>query len=470
MYDYDVVSIGGGPGGSASAMRCADRGFKVAIVEERRKNGAGGTCVNRGCIPTKALMASANLYASIKNAKAFGINVDASAVRPDFKAINRRKNGVVNNLSFGLEAMLWKKNRGIDVIKGRAKLVDPHSIEVDDGREVRRITARNIVIATGSEPLEIPAFHMDHDKIIGSNEIMDLSRPLPESMVVVGSGAIGLEYSHIFNIYGVDITIVEMMDNLVPALHEKQITDMVQKSLEKRGIKVITGCGIESVNIADDGLVHSKLQNGQELISQQVLVAIGRKLNTENIGLEDLGIKTDSRGFILTDEKMRTNIENIFAAGDITYGTQLSDKAQRQGIVIAETIAGNECSINYDAIPSTVFMEPEIGMVGLTESDAAQKHIETISGALKFASNEKAIAIGKTEGMIKVVARKSDHVIIGAQIFGPEACDLIAELTLAVQNGLTLEQLSDTMHPHPTLTEIILEVCKNALGLSFDKF
>lgn len=469
MYDYDVVCIGGGPGGSASAMRSADRGKKVAIIEQRTRNGSGGTCVNRGCIPTKALMASANLYASIKEAETYGIHVDPSAITVDFKAVNKRRMSVINSLSFGLETMLWKKSRGIDVIKGRARLVDPHTIEVTTSKGVRTVTAENIVVAVGSEPAEIAAFHVDHERIITSNEIMDLSRPLPKSIVIIGSGAIGLEYGHMYHIYGVEVTVVEMMPDLVPALHDTEITDAIRASLEKRGIRVICGSGVASVDVQPDGSVKSTLTDGQELFSEEVLVAIGRKLNTMDMGLEEVGVEMKPNGLIVTDEKMRTTVPNIFAAGDVTEGTQLSDKAQRQGLVIAETIAGNDYWINYDAIPATMFMEPQIAMVGLTVADARERGIEVISGSLPFSSNEKAIAIGKTEGVMKVVARKEDHVIIGAQIFGAEACDLIAEFTVAVENGLTLEQVSNSMHPHPTLTEMILEVCKRALGLSFDK-
>ena len=469
MYDYDVVCIGGGPGGSACAMRSADRGKKVAVIEARTRNGSGGTCVNRGCIPTKALMASTNLYASIKEAKAYGINVDMSAVTVDFKAINKRRMSVINGLGFGLEAMLWKKSRGIDVIKGRGRLLDAHTIEVDNGKEKKIVTAEYINIAVGSEPAEIPAFNVDHKKIITSNEIMDFSREMPKELVIIGSGAIGLEYAHIYNTFDVKVTIVEMMPDLVPMLHEKEITDAVRTSLEKRGIVVKTGSGIASVEVQADGRVKSTLANGEEIFSDEVLVAIGRTLNTRDMGLEEVGVKMEKNGQIVTDEHMRTSVPNIFAAGDITVGTQLSDKAQRQGLVIAETIAGNDYYINYDVIPVTTFLEPEIAWVGFTQADAEAKGIKTISGSLGFASNEKMIAIGKTEGVIKVVAREDDHVIIGCQIFGHEACDLIAEMTVAVENKMTLEQVYNTMHPHPTVTEIILEVCKRAVGLSFDK-
>lgn len=358
MYDYDIVCIGGGPGGSACAMRSADRGKKVAIIEARLKNGSGGTCVNRGCIPTKALMASTNLYASLKEAKAYGINIDMSAVTVDFKAIDKRRKGVINNLSFGLETLLWKKSRGIDVIKGRARLVDAHTIEVDNGKEKKIVTAEYINIAVGSEPAEIPAFHVDHQKVITSNEIMDFSRPMPKSIVIIGSGAIGLEYAHIYNTFDIPVTIVEMMPNLVPALHEPEITDAVRKSLEKRGIVVKTGSGIANVEVQPDGSVKSTLANGEELISDEVLCAIGRTLNTRDMGLEEVGVKMEKNGQIITDEHMRTSVPNIFAAGDVTTGTQLSDKAQRQGLVIAETIAGNDYYINYDVSPSPPSSNP----------------------------------------------------------------------------------------------------------------
>jgi len=469
MYDYDLVCIGGGPGGSAAAMRAADRGKKVAVVEARAKNGSGGTCVNRGCIPTKALLASANLYASIKEAEQYGIHVDMSAVTVDFNAINKRRLGVINALGFGLETLLWKKARGIDVHKGHATLLDAHTIEIDNGKKKKTITAEYINIAVGSEPLEPASFHIDHDKIITSNEIMDFSRPLPKSIVIIGTGAIGLEYGRMYSVYGVDVTIVEMMPHVVPALHDTELTDAIEASLKKNGIKVYTGSGIASVDVQEDGSVLSTLQNGETLVSDCVLVAIGRKLNTFGMGLEEVGVEMKPNGQIPVDEHCRTNIENIFAAGDITPGTQLSDKAQRQALVIAETICGNDYWINYDAIPATMFYEPEIAMVGYTVSDAEEKGIKVISGSMPFSSNEKMIAIGKTEGIMKVVAREEDHVIIGAQIFGHEACDLIAEFTVAVENGMTLEQVFNTMHPHPTVTEMILEVCKKAVNLQFDR-
>lgn len=465
MYDYDVISIGGGPGGCASAIRSADMGKKVALVEYRIKNGIGGTCVNRGCIPTKALMQSANSYDELKKFKAYGINVGGASL--DLNVINRRKNAVINNLSFGLESFIIKP-RGIDLFKGMARFVDAHTVEVTIGEEKKVITGENIVIAVGSEPAYIPAFHIDGVKILTSNEIMDV-HSLPESLLIVGAGAIGLEYGYMLDVFGVKVTIVEMMPDVIPALHEPLITNAVHKALVDRGIDVKTGAGISSIEVREDGNVVSTLSNGEKVVTEKVLVAIGRTLNTKDIGIENLGLEFEANGLIKTDGHMRTSIPNVYAVGDITVGPQLSDKAQRQGLVAAQNIAGVETGMNYEVVPSTVFMEPQIAMVGITESEAAEAGFETLVGVMPFSANEKAVAMQKITGMIKILARADDHRILGAQIFGHEACDLVAEIALAMEKQLTLDDIANCVHAHPTLTEIVHEVCKKALGVAFHR-
>jgi dihydrolipoamide dehydrogenase len=258
-----------------------------------------------------------------------------------------------------------------------------------------------------------------------------------------------------------------MMPNVVPTLHEPVITDAVRVALEKQGITVMTGVGIESIKVQEDGSVLSTLSNGDKLTSEKVLVAIGRMLNTNNLELENAGVECDKKGVIITDKHMRTNVSNIFAAGDVTTGPQLAHKAQRQGLVAAETIAGHEACMNYNVIPSTIFIEPQISIVGVTQTEAEKAGITTVCGTLPYSANEKAVALQKTEGIIKVVARADDHRIIGVQIFGHEAGNLISELCVVVEHEHTLEDVVNTEHPHPTITELVMEVCKDALGLAF---
>lgn len=464
MYDYDVLSIGAGTGGCASSMRSADLGKKVGLIEER-KNGTGGTCVNRGCIPTKAMLRSAQIYTEAKEASNYGVNV--SDVSLDMKTVHQKKQQAVMGLKFGLDNMLLKP-RGIDRIQGRAKIIDGHTVEVTNGKDVKQITAENIVIATGSEPAKIPAFHIDGKKIITSDEALNL-KEIPNEMIIVGGGAIGLEFTSLFSTFGSKVTVVEMMPHLIPAMHEKEITDEVEKYIKGTGVTIKCGVGIREINVNEDGRVACILENDEVIEADMALVAIGRKLNTKDMGIEEAGIELTERGQIKINEEMRTSVPSIFAVGDITQGPQLSHKAQKQALVAAEIIAGNESKMNYDVIPSAIFMNPEVAMVGMTQEDAKEAGIDTIAGKMNFTSNEKALAMQKTTGAIKVVARKDDHKIIGGQIFGEEASILIEEIATAMENELTLENVADSIHAHPTLSEIVMETCKKALGRAFHK-
>ena len=464
MYDYDVISIGAGSGGCAAAMRSADLGKKVGLVEYR-KNGTGGTCVNRGCIPTKVMLRSAGIYEEILDAKKYGITV--GEVKPDINAIHKKKSTCVTQLRFGLDNMLIKP-RGIARLKGKARLIDNHTIELTDGDNVSTVTAENIVIATGSEPALIPAFNIDREKIITSDEALEM-KEIPESMIIVGAGALGLEFAHIFKTFGSKVTVVEMMPYVVPVIKDEEVTSSIKTYLEKSGMSIKCGSGIEKIEVEADGEVCCTLKNGETIKAAMALVAIGRSLNTGDINLEGVGIETDAKGQIVIDENMRTSISNIYAVGDITAGPQLSHKAQKQGLVAAETIAGIKTGMRYDVIPSAIFTEPEIAMVGISAEEAKEKGITPMVGKMSFNSNERAMAMQKTTGLIKVVADSKDHRIIGGQIFGEEAGVLIAEISQAIEKSLTLEDVADAIHTHPTLSEIVMETCKNALGKSFHK-
>ncbi|MFG6363382.1 dihydrolipoyl dehydrogenase [Schaedlerella sp.] len=464
MYDYDVLSIGAGSGGCASAMRSADLGKKTGLVEYR-KNGTGGTCVSRGCIPTKVLLQSAKVYSEVLGAKEYGIAV--SDAKPDMRVIHQKKMMAVNSLKFGLDNMLIKP-RGIDRLQGKARLIDAHTVELVNGEEKKTVTAENIIIATGSEPAMIPAFHIDRKNIITSDEALNLQE-MPEELIIVGAGALGLEFADIFSTFGSKVTIVEMMPHVVPTLKDSEITGAVSKYMEKNRITLKCGSGIQTIQTLENGRVCCELANGEKIEADKALVAIGRSLNTKELNLEELGVEMTPRGQIITDDQMRTSVPGIYAVGDITAGPQLSHKAQKQGLIAAEVIAGNDAHMRYDVIPSAIFIHPEIAMVGITADEAKEQGIETLVGKMRFSSNEKAMAMQKTTGLIKVTARKEDHKIIGGHIFGEDASVLIEEIATAIQNGLTLDDVADSIHAHPTLSEIVMETCKNALGKAFHK-
>ena len=373
------------------------------------------------------------------------------------------------SLRFGLDNILLKK-RGVDRIQGKGKILDGHTVEVTNGSDVKIYTAENIIVATGSEPALIPAFNIDGKRILTSTEALDLVA-VPEEIIVVGGGVVGLEFASIYNSIGSHVTVVEMLPKIIGPLHDNDITNAVQANMEKEGIVFKLGVGIEKIITSEDGTkAVCTLQNGEIIEADYALVAIGRRINTGDLGLEEAGVKLTERGQVIIDNQMRTSVPSIFAVGDITAGPQLSHKAQRQGVVAAEVISGMESYLDYETIPSAIFTDPEIAMVGMTEDDAEAAGIETITGEMNFTSNEKAICMQHTDGLVKVTARKEDHVIIGGHIFGPEASVLIEEFALAVQLGLKLEDIADNVHTHPTLSEIIMETCKLALGKAFDKF
>jgi dihydrolipoamide dehydrogenase len=464
MYDFDVISIGAGSGGCSSAMRASDLGKKVAVVE-MRKNGIGGTCINRGCIPTKVFVKSASILNTIKEAKKYGI-INETQAKADIKLIQKNKNKAVNNLRFG--DTLLMKSRNIVQITGKAVFVDSHTIEVTDLKgDKKTYTSENFVVSTGSEPALIPSFNINKKTIITSDEALELV-DLPQSMTVIGAGALGLEFAYIYSSFGVKVTLCEMADHVCPILNEDVITDSAEKYLSKNlGIELKLGNAINGICETEDGKTECSLANGDVIKSDITLVAIGRSLNTSGIGLDKVGVELSKRGLIVVDKYQKTNIDNIYAVGDITEGPQLSHKAQRQGAVAAENIAGQKSSANLDVIPWAMFMEPPISAVGISESQANSKGIETISGHMSFNANEKALCIQQTVGEIKLVFRADNHELLGGQIFGPESDILIGEVSIALEKKLTADDIANSIHAHPTLNEIVMETAKTALGKAF---
>ena len=463
MEKYDVISIGGGSGGCAAAIRSADLGKKSVIIEKRNKDGIGGTCINRGCIPAKSLLKSADTYSSMKNCKKFGVS--AENVTFDLKAIVKKKNSLVKNIRFGLQNFILK-SRGIEIIQGEGRCIDNHIVEVETNEGTIRLYGESIVLAAGSEPAEIPAFNIDHKSIVTSDDMLEL-KELPKSALVVGGGAIGIEFAVFMASLEVDVTMVEMLPNIAATLRDEEMSLIVEQVLEKKGIRVITGTGISSLVAEGDG-ISAELDSGDCIKADMALISIGRKLNTDSLGIETLGLEME-KGRIKVDGHMRTSVGNVYAVGDIVRGPQLSHKAQREGVVAAEAIAGMDTVMDYDVVPWAIFSKPEIAAVGLSVSEAGERGIETMVGFLPFLANEKANTMQEIEGGVKIVADKSDKTIIGAQIVGAEASILIGELALAVKNRVSMEELSNTIHAHPTLSECIMEASKSGLGKAFHR-
>ena len=450
MDKFDTIILGAGPGGYVAAIRLADLGKKVCLIEKRE---VGGTCLNRGCIPTKALLYSADLYSLAKTSSIFGIKVNDLTY--DINEIHNWKEKVVKKLVGGVEFLL--KSRKIVLKRGFGKIVDKGTVQVEN----ELVKGDDIVIATGSEPGEIKGIEIDHNFVLNSDDALSL-REIPKNILIVGAGAIGIEFANFYNSFGSMVTIVEMMPQVIPNLKDKKVASYVERILTKRGIKVVTGKKIVNVEVKN-GKVYSTLDSGEVIESDKVLLSIGRKLNTENIGLENIGIKTD-KGRILVDEYLRTNVPNFYAIGDVIGGQLFAHKSFKEGEVVAEVISGKDIKMNYDVIPWVIFSKPEIASVGLTEDEAKEKGIEVTVGEFPFTANGKALSMNETEGFVKLIGRKDNGKVIGGQIVGPDASSLISEIAIAIKCELSLKDLGDTIHSHPTLPEAIMEAAKASLG------
>ncbi|MBL50840.1 MAG: dihydrolipoyl dehydrogenase [Candidatus Marinimicrobia bacterium] len=457
MDKFDLAVLGGGPGGYVAAIRGAQLGLKTCVIDQDK---LGGICLNWGCIPTKVLLKNAEVYHHIKHADIYGINVKNISV--DFKKNIKRSRDVSNRLSKGIE-FLMKKNK-ITHIVGTGKLTSNTTLEVMKSKKKETIQTEKIIIATGASPRRFPGMEIDGKRIIGSKEAMVLTTP-PKKMIIIGSGAIGIEFAYYFNEFGTEVHLVEMMDRVLP-LEDIDVSQEVQKSFKRAGIQISTRIKVSKIeSLKTKVKVHTK-KNGKEKILEAdvALMAVGVKGNIENIGLEDLGIKTD-HGAIIINEFNQTNIQNIYAIGDVTGRPWLAHVASAQGHVAAEHAKGNNIKpVDYTNIPGCTYCQPQVGSLGLTEAQAIKAgHVVKI-GKFLFQASGKAMAIGNTSGFIKLVFDAKYGELLGAHIVGEGATELIGELGMAKALETTWEDIAMTIHAHPTLSEAIMEAALDAFG------
>lgn len=453
---YKVIIIGGGPGGYVAAIRAAQLGAQVALIE---KGNVGGTCLNRGCIPTKTLAAGVSMLRSIRRAAEFGIETGELTV--DFGRLMERKNLVVGRLIQGVEFLL-KKNK-IDLFKGQARLSGRNGVVVQGADGIRELEAENIILATGTEPALIDSFGYDGIQVITSNEVLNL-KEVPQRMLVIGAGVIGCEFACIFSALGSKVTVVEFMPTILPLL-DKEVSRQMQGLLKRQGINIKTKVRIQKVEKQSDSAT-VLLENGEEIVADKVLISIGRVMNLKGLGLEEVGVVLGERGQVAVNIRMETSVAGIYAIGDITGKVQLAHVASAQGLVAVENIMGYERDMDYRVVPSCIFTHPEVASVGLTNQEAADKGIKVISAKFPFTYSGKAQAMGETEGFVKILADPETDNILGVHIVGPHATDLIAEAALAMQVGVTVKQLADTIHAHPTLAESLMEAAEAVHGIS----
>jgi dihydrolipoamide dehydrogenase len=458
---YDVVVVGAGPGGYVAAIRAAQLGQKTAIVD---KQWLGGVCLNVGCIPSKALLKNAELAHTLRErSQEFGFSFDN--LKLDFGAAVKRSRQVSDRLVKGV-GFLMKKNK-IDVHMGTAKLTKPTALSISgaDGK-VTELTAKNIILATGASSLVPPAWKVDGVKVVTYLEAI-VQEKLPKSVIIIGAGAVGVEFATVWNAYGAEVTIVEMLPGLLP-LEDEEIGKELKKAFDKRGIKSLVGHKVESVEVTKAGVkvVVSAEGNETTLEAEQALVAIGFRPNSKDLGLEELGVRIDERGFIEVDEKMQTNVPGIWAIGDVTGKLMLAHAGSAMGIVAAENIAGVETvPLDYEMMPHATYCQPQVASFGLSEARAIERGYQVKVGRFPFQANGKALGLGDVTGWIKLVVDEKYGEILGAHMIGPEVTELLPELTLAHMMELTSHEIARNVHAHPTLSEVLMEAAHGAEGM-----
>ena len=453
-YDYDLIIIGSGPGGYIAAIRAAQLGIKVACIEKAPT--LGGTCLNVGCIPSKALLESSEHYDWIKKSSAeHGINAIETTL--DFAKMMKRKEEIVHGLVNGV-ASLFKQNQ-ITLIQGEAKFIESHILEVNN----QKISGKNIIIATGSEPVALPFLPFVEHQVVSSTGILSLKK-VPDQLLVVGGGVIGVELASVYNRLGSSVTVVEMLDRITPAM-DLAVSNQLLKSLKKQGMEFLLGAKVKSSKVDKQKVTLTIEHEQQELTKSAdvVLVAVGRRPYTKSLGLEKIGLSLATSGLIPVNGNLQTTIPHIYAIGDVIDGPMLAHKASHEGVAVVEHIAGIKTHLSYIAIPNVIYTHPEAASVGYTETEARQANLDIIIGTSFFRANGRARCSGDTEGFVKVIGEKLSGRIVGMHIIGPHASELIGEGVVSIEKQSTLSDLAHTSHAHPTLSETIMEACQEAL-------
>ncbi len=454
----DLVVVGGGPGGYVAAIRAAQLGRRVTVVE---KDALGGICLNWGCIPTKALLRSAEVLQLASNAEEYGISI--TGIAPDWKQVVVRSRQVASRLSQGV-AFLLKKNK-VEVVAGTARLASAATVQVAcaDGSE-RVLEAGNVILATGARTREFPTLRLDRKRVISAREAMTLET-LPESIAIIGGGSIGVEFAHLFHAFGVQVSLFEMLPNLLPA-GDEEISRDLERSFKKRGISVFTSTAIDGLDVQDAGVRVRYTRKGKNETAEVscVLLAVGVQPNSEGLGLEEVGIATE-KGFIVTDDFGRTSVPQVYAIGDVAGQPCLAHTASAEGVLAVEQMAGHEVHpIDYTNMPACTYCRPQVASVGLTERQAGEMGIECKVGRFHFRANGKALAMGEPDGFVKAVLRASDGVLLGLHVIGGEATEMIQPFALGRTLHARWQDLVHTVHPHPTLSEAVPEAVLAALG------
>ena len=454
MSTYDVGIIGGGPGGYVAAIKAAQLGGKVCLIE---KGEWGGTCLNRGCIPTKTLFAVASLATQIQDAAGFGLKIQGAEV--DYPQVLAHKNTTVTQLTGGITKLL--KGNGVQTVNGVGTLTGKNTIEVSqiDGAK-EQIDATKIIIATGSEPANIPLFEIDEEQVLTTTGMLNL-QTLPESLVIVGGGVSGCEFASIFNGLGCRVTVIELLPTIL-ATEDVQVIRQIRLFMKRKGIEIKTDVNVTQVDKSETG-VTATLASGEQIQAEKMLVSIGRQFNSEGVGLQQVGVRTEN-GKIVVNERMETNIPGIYAVGDVASRYLLAHVASAEGVVAAQNCMGENAEIDYGTVPSCVFTIPEIAKVGMTEDEAKTEGYEFKVGRFPYAASGKALGMRETDGFVKVISDEEYGDILGVHILGAHASDLIHEAAVAIRLGASVADLAHTIHAHPTLGEIVMESAEAAYG------